>query len=81
MKRMEALFSTNLTVDGRDVVYQVYEDGGKYVFLSEHDDNRFRSFSLVREGDRWSELELNTAPGLKKEAMEALDRYLFTNPA
>ena len=61
---MEALFSTNLAVSVANVVYQVFEDGGKYVFLSENSDNAFHNFSFVRNGDSWS--ELTAMPGLPR---------------
>lgn len=78
---MEALFSTNLAINDANVIYQVFEDGGKYVFLSENSDNAFHNFSFVREGDKWNELELNKVPPeLKKQAVEALDKYVLQQP-
>lgn len=75
---MTALFSTNLAVDGSNVVYQVYEDGGKYVFLSENGENRFHNFSFVRDGDSWNELELDkVSPEIKKQAVEALNKFVL----
>lgn len=75
---MTALFSTNLAVNNQNVVYQVFEDGGKYVFLSENSDNQFHNFSFVRDGDQWNELELNLVPpDLKKQAVEALDKFVL----
>ena len=78
MDHMTALFSTNLAVDGSNVVYQVYEDGGKYVFLSENSDNRFHNFSFVKEGGTWNEMELNkVSPEIKKQAVEALEKFVM----
>lgn len=75
---MEALFSTNLAVNNANVVYQVFEDGGKYVFLSENSDNAFHNFSFTRDGDKWNELELNNvSPEVRKQAVEALDKYVL----
>ena len=75
---MEALFSTNLAVSGANVVYQVFEDQGKYVFLSENSDNAFHNFSFVRNGDSWSELELNkVSPEIKQQAVEALNKFVL----
>ncbi len=75
---MEALFSTNLAVNQQNVVYQVYEDQGKYVFLPE--DNKSHSFSFIKDGDNWNELELNlVTPDIKQQAVDALNRYLFTS--
>ena len=77
---MEALFSTNLAINEQNVVYQVYEDQGKYVFLPENSNNAFHSFSFIKDGDQWNELELNLmTPELKKQAVEALNKYLL-NP-
>ena len=78
MDHMTALFSTNLAVDGSNVVYQVYEDGGKYVFLSENSDNRFHNFSFVKEGGKWNEMELDkVSPEIKKQAVEALEKFVM----
>jgi hypothetical protein len=75
---MEALFSTNLAVNGANVVYQVFEDGGKYVFMSENSDNAFPNFSFVRNGDSWSEMELNkVSPEIKEQAVEALNKFVL----
>lgn len=79
---MEALFSTNLAVNDANVVYQVFEDQGKYVFLSENSDNAFHNFSFVRNGDNWSELELNkVSPQIKEQAVEALNKYVLNKGA
>ncbi len=75
---MEALFSTNLAVNDQNVVYQVFEDGGKYVFLSENSSGPFHNFSFVKDGDKWNELELNLVPPeVKKQAVEALNKYVL----
>ncbi len=77
---MTALFSTNLDVNHQSVVYQVYEDQGKYVFLSENSDDQFHNFSFVKDGDKWNELELDkVSPDIKKQAVEALNRYVLTD--
>lgn len=74
---MEALFSTNLAVNDANVVYQVFEDEGKYVFLSENSDGAYHNFSFVRDGDNWNELELNkVSPEIKEQAIEALNKYV-----
>ncbi|MGV3658059.1 MAG: hypothetical protein ACO1NX_08895 [Chitinophagaceae bacterium] len=75
---MEALFSTNLAVNDANVVYQVFEDEGKYVFLSENSSDAYHNFSFVRDGDKWNELELNkVSPEVKKQAVEALNKYVL----
>ena len=73
---MEALFSTNITVNDKSAVYQVYSDQGKYVFLPEANDNEIKGFSFRKENGSWVDLEL-IAPELKKQAIDALDRYLI----
>lgn len=75
---MTALFSTNLAVNNQNVMYEVYEDQGKYVFLSRNSDDQFHNFSFVREGDTWNELELNkVSPDIKAQAVEALNKYVL----
>lgn len=77
---MTALFSTALDIDHQSVVYQVYEDGGKYVFLSENSEGPFHNFSFVRNGDQWSELELDkVSPQVKAQAVDALNKYVLTD--
>jgi hypothetical protein len=79
---MTALFSTNLAINNQNVIYQVFEDGGKYVFLSENSADQFHNFSFVKDGDQWNELELNkVSPEIKKQAVDALNKYLLTDKA
>ena len=79
---MEALFSTNLAVNNANVVYQVFEDGGKYVFLSENSDNAYHNFSFTRDGDKWNEGELaKVSPEIKAQAVEALNKYVLNKGA
>ena len=74
---MEALFSTNISINNQSVVYQVYSDQGKYVFLPEASSDQFKGFSFIRDNGEWKDQEL-LAPELKKQAIDALDRYLIT---
>ena len=77
---MTALFSTALDIDHQSVVYQVYEDGGKYVFLSENSEGPFHNFSFVRDGDKWNDLELDkVSPQVKQQAVDALNRYVLND--
>ena len=79
---MEALFSTNLAVNGANVVYQVFEDQGRYVFLSENSDNAYHNFSFTRNGNSWNEGELNKiSPEIKTQAVEALNKYVLNKEA
>ncbi|MGI8597931.1 MAG: hypothetical protein ACR2KB_01630 [Chitinophagaceae bacterium] len=76
---MEALFSINLAVNGFNVVYRVFEERGKYVFLSENSANAYHNFSFVRKDEKWVELELELVyPELKKQAVTALNKYVLT---
>ena len=74
---MEALFSTNISINNQNVVYQVYSDQGKYVFLPEVSNDEFKGFSFIHDNGEWKDQEL-IAPELKKQAVAALDRYLIT---
>jgi hypothetical protein len=73
---MEALFSTNISVNNKNAVYHVYFDHEKYVFTPEANDNELPSFSFKREHDEWHDQEL-ISPGLKKQAIGALENYLM----
>lgn len=73
---MEDLFSTNLAIDNKNVVYRVIFDQEKYVFLSESDQSAFSSFSFRREHDEWLDQELLPAD-IKKQAIDALEKYLL----
>jgi hypothetical protein len=73
---MEDLFSTNIAVNNQNIIYRVVFDNEKYVFLSESNQPEFPSFSFRRENDRWVDQEL-LPPEIKKQAIDALERYLL----
>lgn len=73
---MEDLFSTNIAIDGQKVSYHVIFDKERYVFLSETDSKTFPSFSFRREHDEWLDQEL-LPPNVKKQAVDALEKYLL----
>ena len=73
---MEDLFSTNLAINNQNIVYNVIFDNEKYVFLSEGGNTEFPSFSFRREHDKWLDQEL-LSPEIKKQAIDALERYLM----
>lgn len=75
-KIMESLFSTNISVNDKNAVYNVVFEDEKYVFLPEAKDNELPSFSFKREHDEWLDQEL-IAPDLKKQAVGALENYLL----
>ena len=76
---MEALFSTNISHNNQNVVYQVYSDEGRYVFLPEVSNDEFKGFSFIRDNGVWKDQEL-LAPELKKQAVAALEKYLINQP-
>ena len=73
---MEDLFSTNIAVNNENVIYRVIFDHEKYTFLPEAGKGEYPSFSFSRDHDEWHEQEL-LAPNLKKQAVNALERYLL----
>ena len=73
---MEDLFSTNIAVNNENVNYRVIFDNDKYVFLSEADNKSFPSFSFRRQHDEWLDQEL-LPPDIKKQAVDALEKYLL----
>ena len=73
---MEDLFSTNIAVNNENVNYRVIFDNDKYIFLSEADNKSFPSFSFRRDHDEWIDQEL-LPPDIKKQAINALERYLL----
>lgn len=73
---MEDLFTTNLAVNNKNIVYRVVFDKENYVFLSEAGRHELSSFSLRREHDEWHEQQL-LPPAVKKQAVDALEKYLL----
>jgi hypothetical protein len=73
---VESLFSTNISINNKTVVYQVYFNEEKYIFLPGEKENGFPSFSFKREHDEWHNQEDITAQ-LKLQATNALETYLL----
>ena len=73
---MEDLFSINLSVNNKNVVYRVIFEDDKYTFLPEAGDSDLPTFSFRRENDEWHDVEL-IDEGLKKQATESLEKYLL----
>jgi hypothetical protein len=73
---MEHLFSTNLAVNGENVVYHVVFDHEKYIFTPEVENRSLPSFSFIREHDEWHDGS-QLSPDIKKQALEALEKYLL----
>lgn len=73
---MENLFSTNLSVNDKNAVYNVVFDDEKYIFLPESKDKALPSFSFKRQHDEWLDQEL-LSPEIKTQAVNALEKYLL----
>ena len=73
---MEFLFTTSLSIDEADAVYEVYFDKAQYVFLPGANDKESSSFSFKREHDEWHEQD-QLSPELKAQAINALENYLL----
>ena len=73
---MEFLFTVNLSVHEKDMVYEVYFDHEKYIFLPEKNDLHLEPFFFKREHDEWHDQDI-ISPQLKKQALNALDNYLL----
>ena len=73
---MENLFSTNLSVNDKNAVYNVVFDDEKYIFLPESEDKALPSFSFKRQHDEWLDQEL-LSPEIKTQAVSALEKYLL----
>ena len=75
-KAMEFLFTTSLSIDNTDVVYEVYFDKEQYVFVPAANDKELPSFSFKREYDEWYDQD-QLSPQLKTQAINALENYLL----
>ena len=73
---MESLFRTNIRVNDKNVIYQVFFDKEKYIFLPAANDKEQPSFSFKREHDEWHDQE-SVSPQLKNQAINALENYLL----
>jgi hypothetical protein len=73
---MEFLFTTNLSTNEKNILYEVYFDQEKYIFLPEENDLNLEPFSFNREHDEWHDQDI-ISPQLKKQALNALDNYLL----
>ena len=73
---MENLFSTNLSIDNKNVSYHVFFEQEKYTFEPEVKEEPFPTFSFKREHDEWHE-QGAVPPQLKQQAISALEKYLL----
>jgi len=73
---MENLFSTNLSINDKNVSYHVFFHQEKYTFEPEVKEEPFPSFSFKREHDEWHE-QSNISATLKQQAINALEKYLL----
>ncbi|HVK96691.1 MAG TPA: hypothetical protein VM368_02685 [Flavisolibacter sp.] len=74
---MEDLFSMNLAVNNQNINYRVIFEDDRYTFISEADNKEFPTFSFKRENDEWHDQEM-LPPEIKKQALEALEKYLLS---
>ena len=65
---MENLFSTNLSIDNKNVSYHVFFEQEKYTFEPEVKEEPFPTFSFKREHDEWHE-QGAVPPQLKQQAI------------
>jgi len=74
---MEDIFSTNLAINNQNINYRVIFEDERYTFVSEADNNEWKTFSFKRENDRWIDQDL-LPPEIKKQAEDALEKYLLS---
>lgn len=74
---MEGLFSTNISINGKNAVYRVVFENERYTFVPEAEDNELKTFSIKRENDEWHETELLDS-NLRIQAVDALEKYLLS---
>lgn len=72
---MEELFSTPIAINNEQVNYHVSFDHEQYIFHS-GSDKAFPEFSFRREHDEWHDQQ-NLPEEIKKQAVDALERYLL----
>ncbi len=72
---MEDLFSTQLSVNDRQVSYRVIFDHEQYIFRSD-EQGVPTAFSFRREHDEWHEQD-PLPSDLRSQAIHALERYLM----
>jgi hypothetical protein len=73
---MEALFTTVIRINNRDVSYHVFFDNEQYQFQPEQSGSDTPGFSFVREHDEWH-CQQGLTEEIKTQAMEALEKYLM----
>lgn len=73
---MENLFSTNLSIDNKNVFYHVFFDQEKYTFEPVVKEEPFPCFSFKREHDEWHE-QSNISIAIRQQAINALEKYLL----
>ncbi len=73
---MEALFSTQIAMEKETAVYRVVFENEQYNFIPDGSGGRLPAFSLKRENDEWHEQD-QLPPGIKAQAIEALEKYLL----
>jgi hypothetical protein len=74
---MQNIFSCTLNVEGKNVEYHVVFKDEKYVFEAVENGATVPSFSFAREDNQWIDQQ-QIDPQLRKEALEALEKYLLS---
>ena len=73
---MEFLFTTNLTVDDKEVSYEAHFDNEKYNFVPLAVNGNLPAFSFKREHDEWQDQDIISTQ-LRIQAINALENYLL----
>jgi len=72
---MEHLFKTAMEVEGKQIPFEVVFDHERYIFQP-GEGSQLGEFTLERTHDVWKD-EGDLAPGLRQQAVDALERYLM----
>lgn len=73
---MKKLFSLNLLLNDQNVAYEASFSNEQYDFTPKHNQQQSQAFAIKREGDEWHETT-NIPEDLKRQAIDALDKYLL----
>ena len=73
---MEDLFSTNIAINNQNINYRVIFADEQYNFITESEGAQAKTFSFRRINDAWVDQDM-LSPDIKKQAVDALERYLL----
>lgn len=74
---MEHIFFADIIINDKKVMYNVNFEDEKYTFRPQGDDPASPSFELKLQDNEWTEQEA-IDPGIKKQAIASLDKYLLS---